>query len=67
MRGGQFALGVPPLQSSSPLGTFRTRRPFLEKLLQPLQIFFYTVFLLQIIGRSEDMCWGAWQAFIILS
>ena len=46
---------VPPLQCSRPLGRSRAKKPFLEKLLQPLGIFFYTLFLLQVFGWPEDM------------
>ena len=48
-------LRYPPLQCSSPLGRSRAKKLFLEKLLQPLGIFFYTLYLLQIFGWSEDM------------
>ena len=55
LRGGQFDFEVLPLQCSSPLGRSKAKKPFLDELLQPLGILFYTLFLLQIFGWPKDM------------
>ena len=48
-------LRYPPFSAAAPLGDPEPKNLFLKKLLQPLGIFFYTLYLLQIFGWSEDM------------
>ena len=55
LSGGQFAFKVPPLQCSSLLGRSRAKKPFLEKTSTTPGDIFYTLYLLQIFGWSEDM------------